>query len=119
MANTFLAGQFIVHQAFWPRGLWAAYTDTPYRLDLARARSLLAQAGHGDGFAVRLDTLTSPPFPAIAQAVRATLADAGIEAHVTTWEGAELWRRGRPTTSTRTPTPTPSPATGTTGGMRT
>ena len=119
MANTFLAGQFIVHQAFWPRGLWAGYTETPYRLDVAQAKSLLVQAGHGDGFSVRLDTLTSPPFPAIAQAVRATLADAGIEAHVTTWEGAELWRRGRPTTSTRTPTPTPSPATRTTGGMRT
>ena len=51
MADSFLAGQFVVHQAFWPRGLWAAYTETPYRLDIARARSLLAQAGHGDGFA--------------------------------------------------------------------
>ena len=95
MADTFLAGQFIVHQAFWPRGLWAAYTETPYRLDLARARALLARAGHGDGFTLAIDTLTSPPFPAIARALGETFAAAGIEARVATWEGAELWPRYR------------------------
>ena len=95
MADTFLAGQFIVHQAFWPRGLWAAYTETPYRLDLTRAQALLARAGHGDGFTVAIDTLTSPPFPAIARALGETFAAAGIEARVATWEGAELWPRYR------------------------
>ena len=95
MAESFLAGQFIVHQAFWPRGLWAAYTETPYRLDLARARSLLAHAGHGGGFAVRLDTLDSPPFPAIAEAVRETLAQLGVEARVVTQAGATLWPQYR------------------------
>ena len=95
MAESFLAGQFIVHQAFWPRGLWAAYTETPYRIDLARARSLLAQAGHGGGFAVRLDALDSPPFPAIAEAVRETLAQVGIEAQVVTQAGATLWPQYR------------------------
>ena len=43
-----------------------------YRLDLGRAKSLLVQAGYGDGFAVRIDTLGSPPFP---EAVRETLPD--------------------------------------------
>jgi len=95
MAESFLAGQFIVHQAFWPRGLWAAYTETPYRLDLARARSLLVQAGHGGGFAVRLDTLDSPPFPAIAESVRETLAQVGIDAQVVTQAGATLWPQYR------------------------
>ena len=95
MADTFLAGQFFVHQAFWPRGLWAAYTETPYRLDLARARSLLAQAGHGDGFTVDIDALASPPYPSIARALAETFAEAGIQARVVTWEGAELWPRYR------------------------
>jgi hypothetical protein len=45
-----------------------------YRLDLGRAKSLLVQAGYGDGFAVRIDTLGSPPFP---EAVRETLARSG------------------------------------------
>ena len=91
MADSFLAGQYMVHQAFWPRGLWAAYAETPYRLDLAQARELLAQAGYGGGFKVRVDTLTTPPFPAIAQALQATLAEVGIEAQVVTQEGAALW----------------------------
>ncbi len=95
MAESFLAGQFIVHQAFWPQGLWASYTETPYRLDLPRATSLLAQAGHGGGLTVRLDTLDSPPFPAIAEAVRETFARIGVEAQVVTQEGAELWPRYR------------------------
>ena len=95
MADSFLAGQFIVYQAFWPRGLWAAHTETPYRRDVARAKALLAHAGHGDGFALRIDTLTSPPFPAIARALRATFAEAGIDAQVVIWEGAELWPRYR------------------------
>ena len=95
MADSFLAGQFVVHQAFWPLGLWASYSATPYRLDLARAKALLVQAGHGQGFAVRLETLTSPPFPAIARAVADTLAEIGVEAQVETVAGAMLWPRYR------------------------
>ncbi|MDE0024025.1 MAG: ABC transporter substrate-binding protein [Spirochaetaceae bacterium] len=95
MANSFLAGQFMVHQAFWPLGLWASYSATPYRLDLARAKELLAQAGHGPGFAVRLETLSSPPFPAIARAVADTLAEIGIEAQVEAVAGSTLWPRYR------------------------
>ena len=45
MVESSLAGQFVVHQAFWPSGLWASHSATPYRLNLARARELLAQAG--------------------------------------------------------------------------
>ena len=91
MAESFLAGQFAVHQAFWPAGLWAGYGGTPYRLDPARARSLLAAAGHAEGFTVRLDTLSAPPFPEIARSIRATLAGIGIEVRIATREGAKLW----------------------------
>ena len=95
MADSFLAGQYIVHQAFWPRGMWAAYTETPYRLDIDQAKALLTAAGHGDGFSVRLDVLTSPPYPAIAAALQETFAAAGVDAEVVTWDGAELWPRYR------------------------
>lgn len=95
MAESFLAGQFMVHQAFWPRGLWAAYTGTPYRLDIEKAKSLLAEAGYGDGFEVRIDTLTTPPFPRIARAVQATLARVGVKARVVAQEGKVLWPRYR------------------------
>ena len=95
MADSFLAGQFVVHQAFWPGGLWAAWTETPYRLDVGKAKSLLAEAGHGDGFEVRIDTLTNSPFPEVARSIRATLARAGIEARIVTREGKALWPKYR------------------------
>lgn len=95
MADSFLSGQFVVHQAFWPGGLWASYTKTPYSLDVARAKTLLAEAGYPDGFEVRIDTLTASPFPEISQSLQATLADAGIKAQIVTQEGKTLWPKYR------------------------
>ena len=91
MADSFLKGQFIVHQAAWPEGLWAAYNDTPYSVDVEKAKELLAEAGYPDGFEIRLDTLNQSPYPEIAQAIQGTLAQAGIKANIQTAEGKTLW----------------------------
>ncbi len=95
MANSFLAGQFVVHQAFWPGGLWAALEKKPYQQDIAKAKSLLKQAGHADGFEMTIHTLTNSPFPEIAQSVQADLAKAGIKAKIVTLEGKTLWPKYR------------------------
>ena len=91
MAGSFLAGQQRVHQAVWPSGLWGALDETPFSLDVDAAKALLAEAGHPDGFEIRLDTLTSAPFPDVAQAIQSTLAKAGIKAEIVTSEGKTLW----------------------------
>lgn len=91
MANSFLQGQFQIHQAAWPGGLWAAYNEKPFTLDVEKAKALLAEAGYPDGFEVNMDTLNSSPYPQIAQSVQATLAQAGIKANITTAEGKTLW----------------------------
>ena len=62
MADSFLKGQFKVHQAFWPSGFFASLTDTPYTLDVAKAKELLAEAGYPDGFEVELDAANTSPF---------------------------------------------------------
>jgi len=95
MANSFLAGQFVVHQAFWPGGLWGALEETPYQQDVSKARALLEAAGHGDGFELTIHTLTNSPFPEIAQAVQADLGKAGIKANIVTLEGKTLWPKYR------------------------
>ena len=95
MADSFLAGQFVVHQAFWPSGLWGSYTETPYTLDVDKAKALLAEAGYGDGFEVQIDTLTSSPYPEIAQSIQATLAQVGITTNIVTQEGKTLWPKYR------------------------
>ena len=95
MANSFLAGQFVVHQAFWPAGLWASLETIPYKQDIAKAKSLLASAGHADGFELTIHTLTNSPFPEIAQAVQANLAKGGIKSNIVTLEGKTLWPKYR------------------------
>ncbi|GMQ75287.1 MAG: ABC transporter substrate-binding protein [Gammaproteobacteria bacterium] len=91
MADSFLAGQFVVHQAFWPSGLWGALDETPYTLDVAKGKELLAKAGYPDGFSVRIDTLNAAPFMDIAQSVQSTLAKGGIKTEIVTSEGKTLW----------------------------
>ena len=91
MEKSFLAGQFVTHQAFWPAGLWGALEETPYKLDVAKGKELLAKAGHGDGFSVRIDTLNAAPFMEIAQSVQSTLAKGGIKTEIVTSEGKTLW----------------------------
>ena len=95
MANSFLDGQFVVHQSFWPSGLWAALENNPYKQDVAKAKSLLAEAGHADGFELTIHTLTNSPFPEIAQAIQANLAKGGIKANIVTLEGKTLWPKYR------------------------
>jgi peptide/nickel transport system substrate-binding protein len=95
MANSFLAGQFVVHQAFWPGGLWASLETIPYKQDVAKAKSLLKTAGYPDGFELTIHTLTNSPFPEIAQAVQANLAKGGIKANIVTLEGKTLWPKYR------------------------
>jgi len=91
MAASFLKGQFKVHEAAWPSGLWGAYDETPYRQDLAKAKALLAEAGYPDGFSIRLDTLKDSPYPEIAQSIQGSLAQIGVTADIVTSEGKTLW----------------------------
>jgi peptide/nickel transport system substrate-binding protein len=79
MANSFLKGQFAVHQTFWPSGFWASLDKNDYKLDPAKAKELLAKAGYPNGFEVTLDTPNSSPFTNIAQSIQSTLAEGGIK----------------------------------------
>lgn len=50
----------------------------PYGFDQARARALLAEAGHPDGITVQLWSSTTPPFPRIAETIQGYLKEVGI-----------------------------------------
>lgn len=94
MVDSFLAGQFQVHQAFWPEGLWAGLADNPYQLNIEKAKALLAEAGASD-MTITIDTLSKPPFTDIAQTVQAAFAEAGIKSEILTSEGKTLWPKYR------------------------
>src|SRR5712692_10531776 len=90
MSNTFLKGQFQVQQAFWPAGFPGSLTDNPFKLDPAKAKQLLAEAGYPNGFEVSMDTPTSSPFPATAQSIQSTMAQGGIKLNLISGEQKQV-----------------------------
>jgi peptide/nickel transport system substrate-binding protein/oligopeptide transport system substrate-binding protein len=53
-------------------------TRKGYTRDVAKAKQLLAAAGHPNGIDIELWSSQTPPFPRIAQTVQANLKDAGV-----------------------------------------
>ncbi|AJY09441.1 ABC transporter substrate-binding protein [Burkholderia dolosa] len=68
-----------VHQTFLPEGFLGALNTNPYKLDVAKAKALLAKAGVPDGFTVTMDVRNDYPYTEIAQAVQANFAQAGVK----------------------------------------
>ncbi|MDA0675511.1 MAG: ABC transporter substrate-binding protein, partial [Proteobacteria bacterium] len=60
----------------------------PYAYDVAKAKALLAEAGHAQGVSVTLDV--DNPFKELAEAVAAMLTQAGIRTKVRLWERTAL-----------------------------
>ena len=79
IADTIMKNKGEVHQAFLPKGFLGAVNDNPYKLDVAKAKELLAKAGLKDGFTVTMETRSTPEITGIAQAIQQTMAQAGIK----------------------------------------
>ena len=90
MADTFLKGKFKVHQSFWPSGFYASLLDTPFKLDVAKAKALLAEAGYPDGFEINLDASNSSPSSDMAQSIQATMAEAGVKVNIVPGEQKQV-----------------------------
>ncbi len=95
MEQTILRGQFVVHQAFLPRGFLGAIDDRPYRFDLERGKALLAKAGLPNGFTVTMDTRNNSPIIDIAQAIQASWAKAGIRLEIIPGDGKQTLTKYR------------------------
>ena len=87
--NSLLSGTWTAHQSFLPTGYLGAVDDAPYRLDVDRAKALLARAGLGDGFTVTIDVRNVAPFVDIAQALQASFAEAGIKLEILPGDGKQ------------------------------
>jgi peptide/nickel transport system substrate-binding protein len=65
-------------------------TDTPYHLDVAKAKQLLAEAGYPDGFEVEMDAASTSPWAEMAQAIQATMGEAGIKVKIVPGEQKQV-----------------------------
>lgn len=95
LGETVLKGAAEVHQAFLPKGFLGALEDTPFSLDVERAKALLAEAGLPDGFSVTMDVRSISPITEMAQAIQAVWAEAGIELELIPGDGAQTLTKYR------------------------
>ncbi len=95
MANSFLNGQYTVHQAFLPLTFLGALEDNPYGYDPEKGKALLAEAGYGDGFEVKISVRDAQERIDIAQSLQNTWGQAGIKAELIVGTGAQTLDRYR------------------------
>ncbi|MEX6507588.1 ABC transporter substrate-binding protein [Jiella sp. M17.18] len=90
MANSFLKGQVVINQQFLPIGFLGAIDDKPFKLDVAKAKKMLADAGYPNGFSVELLVRNAQDRLAIAQSLQNTLGQAGIKVNIHPATGSEV-----------------------------
>ncbi len=87
-------GTLEVHQTLLPKGFLGAIDYNPYHLDIEKAKQLLKEAGVGE---FSLDTVVwnNSPYTEFAQAVQATMAQAGIKLNLEVVDGGQWLDRYR------------------------
>jgi peptide/nickel transport system substrate-binding protein len=95
IADTILKGKATIHQAFLPKGFLGALEETPFTLDVAKAKELLAQAGLPNGFKLTMDTRNTFPIMDMAQSIQATFAQAGVELEIIPGDGKQTLTKYR------------------------
>jgi peptide/nickel transport system substrate-binding protein len=92
---TLIKGIGEIHQTFLPKCQLGALNDNPYKLDVAKAKELLAKAGLKDGFTVTMDVRNTQPVTGIAESVQQTLAQAGIKLEIIPGDGKQTLTKFR------------------------
>ena len=87
LADTLLNGQWGVHQSFLPKGFLGALDDTPYSLDIEKAKALLAESGVTLPLEVSLTVRNDQERMDIAQSIQNTFGQAGINVTLDVGDG--------------------------------
>ncbi|ETD82357.1 ABC transporter substrate-binding protein [Rhodobacter capsulatus] len=95
MADSILKGQWVVHQAFLPKGFLGALDDTPYSLDLEKAKAALAESGVKLPLEVSLTVRNNPERMNIAQSVQHTFGQIGINVTLDVGDGKQVLEKFR------------------------
>jgi peptide/nickel transport system substrate-binding protein len=98
LASTVMGKTVEVRQTLAPLGAIGALdkaAGAPYKLDLAKAKDLITQAGYPNGFTASLWTATAPGFLEIAQHIQQNASKIGITLNVERKSDGDLFPRYR------------------------
>lgn len=95
IANNLLRGQSQVHQAFLPAGFPGAVTDNPFKLDVEKAKTILADAGIKTPVTVQFPVFNDQPYLSIAQSLQSTFAQAGINLEIQPGVASDIYTKAR------------------------
>jgi peptide/nickel transport system substrate-binding protein len=95
IGSTLIKGIGEIHQTFLPKGVLGELDENPYKLDVAKAKELLAKAGLADGFSVTMDVRNTHPITGIAESIQQTLAQANIKMEIIPGDGKQTLTKYR------------------------
>ena len=95
LSSTILKGIGEIHQSFLPKGDLGAIDANPFKLDVAKAKELLAKAGLPNGFSVTMDVRTGQPTTGMAESIQQTLGQAGIKLEIIPGDGKQTLTKYR------------------------
>jgi peptide/nickel transport system substrate-binding protein len=94
MQNSFLNGQYTIHQNFLPKTYLGSSDDQPFALNVEKAKELLASAGV-ENLVIEAGVREAQERIEIAQSLQNTLAQAGITLNITVGTGKQILTRYR------------------------
>ncbi|QIE47505.1 ABC transporter substrate-binding protein [Pseudohalocynthiibacter aestuariivivens] len=94
MQNSFLDGQYTIHQNFLPATYLGAIDDAPYALNVEKAKELLASAGV-EGLEITAGVREAQERVEIGQSLQNTFAQAGIKLNLVVGTGKQTLSKYR------------------------
>ena len=79
LADNVLKGQWEVHQSFLGEGTYGSLDTNPFKMDIEKAKQLLAEAKLGPNPTVSFDVPNTAPFIDIAQSIQGSFGQAGLK----------------------------------------
>lgn len=95
MANSFLKGQYTVHQAFLPLTFLGALEKQPYSFDMDAAKAALAESEHPECGSFVISVRDAQERMDIAQSLQNTWGQLGCDVELTVGTGAQTLDRYR------------------------
>ncbi|QBF34298.1 ABC transporter substrate-binding protein [Thalassococcus sp. S3] len=95
MQDSFLSGQYTIHQNFLPRTFLGAVDENPFSLNIEKAKELLAAAGVPEGLTIEAGVREAQERIEIAQTFQNALSQVGIQLDITVGTAKQILGRYR------------------------